>query len=368
MKKKECTNDEIINSQCSNGKVKSEQFSELNEQIEQKFKDEYVGEKETIKTDNVIFQMEKYDQQSEEKLISTLNLGKCEEALKNEYHIAKDKSLVIYKTDIKSDDYSTTYVQYKIYHPDTLAPLDYHKVCSKDTISISIPVNLNDNTKKVIESSNNSGYNIFDGNDSFYNDICTTYTSENGTDVSLNDRKNLIEESGGKVNYCQKGCKTKYYNNSNSKVKCDCEIQYTKSISNLTDISFSDDILLTLIDGLKFSNYLVLKCYKLLFDFESLKTNIGFILMSIIFISIIIIFFIYIAKGINKIDYYIKAVLSNKYIYIKNRKSIKFSAGNIQNINNINNLRLNNSNETIKKKKNSSIEQLISNKKHKLIH
>ena len=36
------------------------------------------------------------------------------------------------------------------------------------------------------------GYNLFDLNDSFYNDICSTYTTENGTDLTLADRKNLI--------------------------------------------------------------------------------------------------------------------------------------------------------------------------------
>jgi hypothetical protein len=266
----------------------------LNDIIEKKFIDEYNGEKETIKTDNVIYRMENYEQQSEDELISNVYLGKCEELLRSKFNISKEKPLIIYKTDIKSSDYSTTYVQYKIYHPDSRQSLDYHKVCSAEEIRISVPVNLNDQTKELHNSLNNSGYNLFDSNDSFYNDICATYTSKNGTDISLNDRSNLIEENGGKANYCQKGCNMKYYNNTNSKVNCHCPVENTKILTNLTNIPFSDDILSTLIDAMKYSNYLVLKCYKLLLDFESLGKNIGFIFMAIIFLLIIAIFLLFI--------------------------------------------------------------------------
>ena len=34
------------------------------------------------------------------------------------------------------------------------------------------------------------GYDLFNINDLFYQDICTQYTSINGTDVLLSDRKN----------------------------------------------------------------------------------------------------------------------------------------------------------------------------------
>ena len=37
-----------------------------------------------------------------------------------------------------------------------------------------------------------SGYDLFNENDSFYTDICSTFTSENGTDMTLADRKKEI--------------------------------------------------------------------------------------------------------------------------------------------------------------------------------
>ena len=321
----ECSNDEIITSHCSNGKVKSDQFSDLNKQIEEKFLNEYKidGEKKIIVTENVIFQIEKYDEQSEEDNYSSVYLGKCETALKIANKIDLDESLIIYKTDIKSDDLSTTYVQYKIYHPDTLEPLDCSTVCSKDKISISVPVNLDDNTKSLIKNANNGGYDLFNSNDSFYNDICATYTTENGTDMGLNDRKNAIKETGGNLNYCQVGCQMDYFNYTNQKVKCNCDVVETKNVTNFDDIEFTELILLNLVEGLKTSNYLVMKCFQLLLDFDLLKKNIGFIFMMIIFILFLIFFCVFLIKGRNKIDYYIQAVLKNKYNYINNRKSLK---------------------------------------------
>ena len=264
--------------------------------------------------------MEKYSQQSEEDYLSSIDLGQCEEELKREYSLPQDSSLIIYKTDIKSEDSSTTYVEYNIYHPDTLEPLPYSTICSKNTISISVPVNLNNNTKILCENLINSGYNCFDTNDSFYNDICATYTTENGTDISLNDRKKVVEEKGGSLNLCQEGCSIEYFNYTSQKAKCNCNIKDEKKINNLNDIVFSKDLFL---EGLKSSNYLVMKCYKLLLDFDLVKKNIGFIFMMAIFIAIVILFFIYIIKGRKKIDYYIQTVLTNKSIYIENRKKMK---------------------------------------------
>ena len=182
-------------------------------------------------------------------------------------------------------------------------------------------VNLTEDDLSSIISLNESGHNLLDENDSFYKDICVTFTTENGTDMSLNDRKEEIGKSG--ENLCQTGCKPQNYNYTNKKVKCNCNVNSTKTITNLNDISFNSVFMTKIIGGLKYSNYLVLKCYKLLLNFELIKKNIGFIFMAIIFISLLIIMFIYIIKGRNKIDFYIQVILKNKMVYIKNRKKMK---------------------------------------------
>jgi hypothetical protein len=331
--KTDCTNEEIISSHCTHGYVKNDQYEDLHEQIKNEIlnNDTYHGEKKVFTTENVIFQISKLEDQDEDKDISTIDLGKCEETLRLKYNIPKEESLIIYKSDIKSIDLDTSYVQYELYHPITLEPLDLSD-CSNDQITISVSVNLDNDTLNFINSLSDSGHNLFDENDSFYNDICVTYTTENGTDMGMNDRKQAIEESGG--NLCQTGCKPQNYNITNKKVKCNCNVNSTKAVTNLNDISFNSILITNLLGGLKYSNYLVLKCYKLLMDFELIKKNIGFIFMTIIFISNLIIFFIYIIKGRSKIEFYIQTILKNKQIYINNRKNMKKTTRKEKNQNN----------------------------------
>ena len=319
--KTDCTNEEIISSHCTHGYVKNDQYEGLNNQIKKEFlnKTTYHGETKVIITENVIFQLSKLEDQNDDDK-STIDLGKCEEMLKKKNNIPEEESLIIYKSDIKSNDLSCTYVQYEIFHPNTLEPLDLSD-CSEKEISISVPTNLDDDILSLYNDLDKSGYNFFDENDPFYNDICMTYTTENGTDMSISDRKQEIEDKG--KNLCQSGCKLSNYNSTNKKVKCSCDVNNKKTISRLDDISFNSVLIQNLFNELKYSNYYVLKCYKLLFNFKLLKKNIGFILMAIIFISILILFFIYIIKGRKKIEHYIKNILRNKSRYINNRKILK---------------------------------------------
>ena len=46
-----------------------------------------------------------------------IDLGECENRLRTEYNISKEKDLIIFKIDIKESNKSLTYVQYEIYHP-----------------------------------------------------------------------------------------------------------------------------------------------------------------------------------------------------------------------------------------------------------
>ena len=86
--------------------------------------------------------------------------------------------LIILKTDIKADNLTKTYVQYEIYDPRNLNRLDL-SIC-KNTISISAPIELDNSISSLYDNMKESGYNLFNENDSFYNDICSIYTSENG--------------------------------------------------------------------------------------------------------------------------------------------------------------------------------------------
>jgi hypothetical protein len=281
-------------------------------------------------TGNVVFQISKSVDQKNNSYnnISSIDLGKCESKIKNRYSIDEDDSLIIYKQDIRIGNIATTYVQYKVYHPYTLEPLNL-SLCLEDEISISVPVKLHEETLSLYNSLNKSGYNLFDSNDLFYSDICTPYTTENGSDISLNDRKKKIAEIGNDMNLCQTGCYLESYDSSKSKANCICNSVISPDTINFDNIGV-ENIINNFIDTLKYSNYLVLKCYKLISNLEQLKINVGFILMSIIFISFLILAFIFIFTGPRKIEYFIHSVLKMKEELFKNNNKNKIKVNKKQ--------------------------------------
>ena len=107
--------------------------------------------------------------------------------------------LIIYKVDIKNSDASSTYVQYEVYNPVNKSLLNL-SIC--DSITVNTPVNISNEMEEIYNSLSESGYNLFDSEDSFYQDICTTYTSLTGTDMILSDRKKEIYSAASDITMC----------------------------------------------------------------------------------------------------------------------------------------------------------------------
>ena len=133
---------------------------------------------------------------------------------------------------------------------------------------------------------------MFDKNDKFYTDICTPFESSNGTDVSLADRYNDFYASNQLS--CQANCEYSEFNFESNYLKCECNVVNTEQIETeepekITANSFVN----SLFKVLKYSNYKVLKCYKLVFKDKSSIRNIGSILALIYFSGYAISFFIF---------------------------------------------------------------------------
>ena len=110
--------------------------------------------------------------------LTTIDLGECETKLKQEYNISKNKSLYIFKVDILQDGLKIPKIEYEVYYPlhgKNLIKLNL-TICQGVKMEFLIPVNINQEMDQINVS---SGY---------YNDICYTYTSKEGTDISLKDR------------------------------------------------------------------------------------------------------------------------------------------------------------------------------------
>ena len=265
---------------------------------------------------------------SKNEKVSSIDLNECESILKKHYKI---DSILILKTDVKSEDSVTTSVQYELYHPTERYKLDT-SLCGDVKITISVPVNLTNDIQNLYDSLSAQGYDIFNSEDDFYNDICSTYTSDNNTDILLSDRKNDFYDEN--LTFCQEGCKYNSYNPDTKKVDCDCDVQSSINTTKILNENFPNIISASFFDPMSNSNLKIFICYKLVFSWKGFKNNIGGILMIVIIgISIVlgIIYYVIERKKVANIlndilDYkkkQYKINLSKKIILKKKKKNFK---------------------------------------------
>ena len=228
------------------------------------------------------------NQKNEKSTNSTIiDLGECENKIKDAYHIPRDKYLYILKIDVKQEGYKIPKIAYEIYYPlfgGNLIKLNL-TACDDSDIKIYIPVNLTDDIDKINPASD------------YYNDICYTYTSEDGTDISLLDRKkNFIDN---KLTVCEEDCKFEGYNYTTEKAICSCKVK-TYLTKKIKDIKIDKDKLFKSFTNFKnIMNIKVLKCYKLIFNLDIFKQNYANLIMIGIIIILLLTLFIFYCK-----DYY----------------------------------------------------------------
>ena len=309
--KSKCSYDEIISGKCDS-KLTNAQIEYIYKSLKEQIS---ANTSKLIQTENVIFQISSLSEQkrNDNPNVSSIDLGECETILKNNSGLTDDEDLIVFKIDIKNEDLSSTYVQYEIYNPRDMdfIPLN---ACKDVSINVKVPINLDENTQSIYDSLSQAGYNLFDLDDNFYNDICSTYTSDNGTDLTLADRKNIIYDNNGNISMCQESCIFQYYNLTTKKSECDCAVQTNETIINIDKINFENSNLASeFFDTLNNSNFRVLKCYKLVFSKKGQKNNKGSYMMSVLSLIFLILLFVYIIKENAKINHFVNIILEEKY-------------------------------------------------------
>ena len=201
---------------------------------------------------------------------TTINLGKCEDKLKNFYNITFNNSLYVLKIDLKEEGLKIPIIEYEIFYPlynDELILLDL-SICQNDKIDVIIPVKINDTIDK---------YNPRSG---YYNDMCYKHTSQYGTNVSLNDRRE--EFVNNNMTLCEESCEFVDYDYTNEKVICSCEIKI--NLPFFKDIKFDKNKFYESFTNIKnLVNLNLFKCNKEVFNKNSIKKNIGFFIFIFVF-------------------------------------------------------------------------------------
>ena len=229
--------------------------------------------------------------------VTAINLGECEDKLRQYYFIDKEIPLLVFKIDIFEEGWDLPKIEYEVYNPYNRDQLNLN-LCQNSKIKISLPINMN---KKDIDRRNSSS--------GFYHDICYTYTSDKGTDVTLEDRKKEFIKNN--LTVCEENCNFTGYDEINQKAFCSCSVKV--KLPFMWEIKFDRQRFYNNFLNLKdIVNLKIMKCYHVLFTKEGFENNIGcYIIVPIILMHIACTVIFY-KNEYKKIIYKIKAI-----VYIK---------------------------------------------------
>ena len=176
----------------------------------------------------------------------TIDLRDCEQSLKQAYNLPDDEILYIKMLEISQEEMRIPKVEYDIYaklNGINLTKLSLES-CENNLIFLLIPVTI-DNVDKL---------NIKSG---YYNDLCYTATSNNGTDIIIKDRQNEYPS----LAVCQDGCDFFDYNYNLKKAICSCHAE--ESSSSFADMKIDKKKLLDNFKNIKnIANLNILKCFE----------------------------------------------------------------------------------------------------------
>lgn len=204
---------------------------------------------------------------------SLVYLHDCEYKIKSYYNISNDTKLYILGIDSPNKDIKSSVNVYNfgIYLEDgTLLP--HSEICKNTKIEISSPISNTDLIKleEAIYFSN-LGYDIYDENSLFYNDICSA-ASINGNDIILSDRKKDFFPEG--VSLCNDSCTYSQVDLETKRFSCSCDLNYNFSEKIINDKNNNngnnnEDDASYMEYFLSLINYKIIKCYKLFFEYKS---------------------------------------------------------------------------------------------------
>ena len=231
---------------------------------------------------------------------TTINLGKCEKKLKEEYNISLNDSLYIFKIDTKIENIQK--IEYELYYQfiknnNSFTKLDL-SICEGLKVDIYIPIN--------ISSEDIDKYNM---SSDLYNDLCNTLTTESGTDQSLKDRRENYKKNN--ISVCEENCFFELYSNITNKALCSCNIKLKLPL--ISEIKIDKNKLFSNFKDINnIANIKMLKCIYLLFDIKNIFNNYANYMLIILLVLEIITIFVYFLYDNKKNIFLVKNIIKIK--------------------------------------------------------
>ena len=260
-----------------------------------------------IKSSGYIVKISPINNANYEYSSTYINFSYCENNLRKENNIPPDAVLKVVMIELEKKDNKalTNQVEYDIYYNDKKLNLS---ACKNDEIEINYQItNSSLFDIDLISKYSDLGIDILDSSHVFFNDICYPY-SENNSDIILKDR---ILDLYQNFSMCDENCKYDKINLESKIITCKCSVK-TKIESSIYPLRF-DSIILDLFTN---SSFGVVKCYKLVFNFKTKLSNIGFWIFLILIAIHIPLFIHYFIYGISPIGKYIINEMK-KYHYLR---------------------------------------------------
>ena len=262
----------ILEEASSIGKTKDDILEEIRKKILNNLIDyNYIdnGNYFYVKYRNVRYILSKSNNDNISELPS-VNLDECLTKLQEE-----DSKLYILYIQVTESGMRVSNIQYEIYSLlNTPSPIPNIRkldldICKEMKVEVEVDVDIPKGDMDLYNSS--SG---------FYNDICYTYKSDRGTDVTLKDRRD--DYINNNLAICDNGCELTAYDYTTHKASCYCPISLT--ISSISKIKIDKERLMSnFLDISNVANTKIMKCYSTFFS-SKIKKNVGFFVNTIVLV------------------------------------------------------------------------------------
>ena len=241
---------------------------------------------------------------------SIIDISKCEAIIKKKYGLSDEEELVILKGDLienLTDMYTGNKVEYQIFSMSMgcFFPLSDCEEGESSTVSVTNPFNTQNlitQFQSKIDAVVSNGYDVFDSNSPFYNDICTPFTNENGNDVLLDERR--ADYFNENINLCESGCTFVSYNLSLKMYTCSCPIK--TSVGAELKANNVEEVIKEFPESFykkhKHSNIEVFKCASQVFSSKGQTKNFGSYCLLTCMASLIGVIVFYFVKGKDGIN------------------------------------------------------------------
>ena len=238
------------------------------------------------------------------KNISSIDLKECEDKLRFIYNINDERPLIILKVDYYPKDTNIPIVGYEIYHPFNKSKLDLSH-CNNISIKVNIPVDIDESI--LFKYNPNSDY---------YTDNCYPYTTDNGTDIILSDRKKEYGENN--LSLCENNCDYNEYNSENKQSSCNCKIKNKMDLASDIEINTQklSNVFASEQNSSSSSIITTIKCTQTLFTKNGLIKNISNYIISVSFIYYLLSILLFIKCGYRRLVNDITKIINSKKINI----------------------------------------------------